>query len=179
MKRAEIIRQVRAQVSGLSEQEIIDLITESGIDPGLYTKGHVNALVKKARAKSAASIVPVEQTNSVSIAKVEEQPTTETAPLTIGGADSVPTAMAKIELPEDDSAQTLTAELEGCFSEGAQVADLKLQAMVAGHDIRMRQGMSAIVGRRVNPFGSLGEIKLKAPDFTKTVELTNPFVEGA
>jgi hypothetical protein len=136
--------------------------------------------VKQAASAPIVSIQPDPKIQAQLQAEMQKLEPGAIAPIPSAGevAPANPTTIAKIELPEDDSRESLTTELEGYFAEGETVADFKLQAMAAGHDIRMRQGMSAIVGRRVNPFGNLGEIKLKTPDFGP-VELTNPFVEGA
>lgn len=78
-----------------------------------------------------------------------------------------------------DTQSDLVAKLSDRFEQGAAIARLEVEAMTAGHDVTMAQGVSALLRRNIDPLANMGEIELPKVDWGAPYELPNPFAEVA
>lgn len=87
-------------------------------------------------------------------------------------------AIKKIEPNQNaDTQSELVTKLADRYEQGAAIARLEVEAMTAGHDVTMAQGLSALLRRNIDPLANLGEIELPKVDWDAPYQLPNPFAE--
>lgn len=181
MELQEIIKAVQAELPNLSDSEIIDMIDAAGVDAEFYTPAHVTSLIKSV-GQSGNAIVPTDNAAISSQpaqapAKVENQSKAELQKVETGDvAPANPTTIAKIA-PPPSVQDALVSRLQSQFEQGAAIARLEVEAMTAGHDVTMAQGLSALLRRNIDPLANLGEIELPTVDWDAPYQLPNPFAE--